>query len=325
MATQAIAGSVDKVLTLGFPSILKEVGMGAYNANPTMNLLQKNRSTWQGESVQAGVVTSTAYTDKANSYQNDDSVDTSSVEPVTAVQFELGGYQSSVNISGMKIRKVGTSTQKIMDLQRLETALCLKGLVEKMAQHLFQSTNDAKGILSLSTITDATTTIAGLAGSATWGGTTTASGVFSTQGKNDLMTLYNTLSVFDNSVDQSDGTSGFSNEPNISITRRQEFQLYWASLEPSMRYEPNGKGDVGFAKLTFMGMPIIVDQHVAPGVWYMFRKEALKWKVMSGADFTPLPVATTTAQPDTWNRGVIWNGQLVFNSRRPFGKLTGIS
>ena len=325
MATQAIAGSVDKVLTNGFPTALKEVGMGVYNANPTIALIQKNRSTWQGESQQGGVVTSTAYTDKAQSYQNDDPVDTSSVEPVTAIQFELGGYQSSVNISGMKIRKVQTSLQKIMDLQKLETALCLKGMVERMAIHFFQATNDAKGIISLSTISDATTTIAGLAGSSTWGGTTTAAGAaFSVVGKNDLMTLYNTLSVNDNSLEESNGTTGFSNEPDTHITRRQEQQLYWATLEPSMRYEVNGTGDVKL-KIAFMGSPVTVDQHCASGVWHMFKRNAIKWKVMSGADFTPLPVATTSTQPDMWARGVIWNGQVVFTSRRPFGKYTGIS
>ena len=325
MATQAIAGSVDKVLTLGFPSVLKDVGMGVYNANPTMNLIQKNRSTWQGESIQGGVVTSTAYTDKAQSYQNDDPVDTNSVEPVTAIQFELGGYQSSVNISGMKIRKVGSSTQKIMELQKLETSLCLKGLVERMAIHFFQAANDSKGILSLSTISDATTTIAGLAGSSTWGGTTITSGVFSAQGKNDLMTLFNTLSVLDNSVDEGNGTSGFSNEPDTSITRRQEYQLYWASLEPSMRYTSNDTGDIKFKTIKFMGTDIVVDQHSASGVWHMFKRSLLKWKVMSGADFTPLPVATTSTQPDMWARGVIWNGQVVFSSRRGFGKAISLS
>ena len=323
MATVAIAGSTDKVLTLGFPGVLKEVGMQILQASPTWSLIERKKETWEGESIQAGVVTNDGYVTKAQSYQNDDTVDTTSVEPVSAVQFELGGYQSSVNLSGMKIRKVETSPRKLMGLQKLETRLAIIGLVERMSIHLFQAANDAKGVLSLATISDATTTIAGLAGSGTWGGTTTASGVFSAQGKTDLMTLYSTLSV-NATFDESNSKSGLQNEPDVSITRRQESQLYWASLEPSMRYTAGGTGDVKLM-IAFMGHPIVIDQHVTSGQWHMFRKSSLHLRVMSAADFTPLSVATSTTQPDMWSRGLIWNGQLVFNSRREFGKLTGLS
>lgn len=323
MATQAIGGAADKVLTLGFPGVLKEIGMQVLSASPLWSQIERKKEAWEGESIQAGVVTSTGYVDKAQSYQNDDTVDTTGQEPVTAVQFELGGYQSSVNISGMKIRKVGTSPRKLMDLQKLESRLCIIGMVERMSIHLLQGSNDAKGILSLSTISDATTTIAGLAGGTTWGGTTTGSGVFSAQGKTDLMTLYSTLSVFA-TFDESNTKTGFQMEPDLNVTRRQEHQLYWASLEPSMRYAPGGEGDVKL-KLAFMGAPILVDQHVASGVWHMFRRSELHLRVMSAADFTPLPAATSTSQPDMWARAVIWNGQLVFNCRRHFGKLTGLS
>ena len=324
MATQAIAGSVDKVLTNAFPTALKEVGMGVYQNAPTWSLLQKRKSTWHGESKQGAVVTSTAYTDKAQSYQNDDSVDTGSVEPFSAVQFELGGYQTSVNISGMKIRKVQTSLQKILDLQKGETRLAHIGMVERISQHLFQAANDAKGIISLSTATDATTTLAGLAGGSTWGGTTTAGGVFSAQGKNDLMTMWNTLQVNMDSLNESNPAKGLNNTKYVHITRRQEYQLYWASLEPSMRFTANGTGDIGM-KITFMGDPIYVDQHVASGVWYVLDLNAIDLNVMSGADFTALNPATSTTQPDTWARAVIWNGQIVFTSRRGFGKVTGLS
>ena len=323
MATQAIAGNTDKVLTLGFPGMLKGVGMQVYSGHPVFKeLLYKKTDTWQGESTQIGVVTSTY--DKVQAYQNDDTFDTTSREPVTAGQFELGGYGGEVNIPGMKIRKIQSSTQKLMGAQKLETELLMNDFAEKMSVDFFATANSSKGILSLSTLTDATTTIAGIAGGSTWGGTTTASGTFSTQGLTDLMTLYTGLSVFA-TLGINRSTKGYQNEPDWCITTRALWQAYWTRLVADMRFTPNGDGDVKFKTLTFMGAPITVDTHVASGVWYMLRKDTLSFPVMDDANFTHTKIPPSMEQPDSWAEAVIWNGQVVANSRRPLGKLTGMS
>lgn len=322
MATTAIAGSADKVLTLGFPGMLKGVGMQVYDGHPVFSeLLAKKSDTWHGESTQVGIVTSTY--DKVEAYQNDDTVDTTSREPVTAGQFELGGYHGSVNIPGMKIRKIGTSTPQLMTAQKLETELLMNDFAEKMSTDFFAATNSSKGILSLSTLTDSTTTIAGVAGGATWGGTTTASGPFSSQGLTDLMTLYTGLSVFaDLGINRT--TKGYQNEPDWCITTRALWQAYWSRLVSDMRFSPNGTGDIKM-KLTFMGAPITVDTHVASGVWYMLRKDTLRFPVMADANFTHIKLPPSLEQPDSWGMYVNWNGQVACNTRRPLGKLTGMS
>lgn len=323
MATQAIAGSVDKVLSAALPGVMKQVGLQVYNGHPFWRKIDRgsNKKGWEGDSIQAAVITSTY--SKAASYQNDDSVNTSAVEPFTAVQYEMGGYQSSINIPGMKIRKVQSAATKLLDLMKTEAKLAIVDMVDLMSTHLFQTSNDAKGIYSLDTWTDASTTIAGLAGSSTWGGTTTASGSFASQGKNDLMTLYMTLGSYADFDDESD-TTGIQNTPTISVTRRTEYQYYWNSLESSMRYTPGGKGDVNL-QLMFMGTPVVADPHVSSGRWYMLKTDELYLYVHPDADFTTLPPLRESTQPDVWSRGIIWNGQLVGNTRRPQGKLTGIT
>ena len=322
MASQAIAGSVDKVLTLGFPGMLKGVGMQVYNGHPTFaQLFASKKDTWHGESTQVGIVTSTY--DKVAAYQNDDTLDTTSREPVTAGQFELGGYQGEVNIPGMKIRKIGTSTPMLMQAQKLETELLMNDFAEKMSVDFFAAANSSKGILSLSTLSDATTTIAGVAGGATWGGTTTASGVFANVGLSDLMTLYTGLSVFAN-LGINRNTKGYQNEPDWCITTRALWQAYWSRLVADMRFAPSGEGDIKL-KLTFMGAPITVDTHVALGVWYMLRKDTLHFPVMDDANFEHIKIPPSIEAPDQWAMAVIWNGQVVVNTRRPLGKLTGLS
>ena len=321
MATARIAGSVDKVLATALPDMLRPIGMQVYNAHRLFSRINKagNKKEWEGESLQGAVVTSTY--GKAASYANDDTVNTTGVEPFTAVQWELGGYQVSINIPGQKIRKVQTSPQKLYNLAESEIRLAMHDMMDLMSTHLFQSTNDSKGILSLDTLTDASTSIAGLAGSSTWGGTTTASGPFASQGKADLMTLFMTLAKYQGwdlkPGDQFDG-------PDLMVTRSTEWQLYWASLEGSMRYQAMGKGDVKL-DTTFMGQPIVLDEHLISGRWYQLRTGDLSLYVMDDADFELLPETRATTQPDMFARAAIWNGQIVMRSRRMHGKLTGLS
>lgn len=324
MALARVAGSVDDVIAGALPGVIRPVGMQVYNGHPVWNRISRGnrKRPWEGESIQGAVVTGTY--GKAASYTNDDTVDTTSVQPVSAVQFEMGGYQNSINLPLMKVRKVKSSPQRLYELLAFHTKLAMEDMMDLMSTHFLQSSNDAKGILSLAVASDATTTIAGLAGSATWGGTSTASGAFASQGKNDLMTLDSTLSVYQASLGAEGSDSGFQSEPDLMITRRQERQFYWNSLESGMRYTPNGKGDVGFASITFNGRPIIVDTHCQSGQWHILRSSELYLYVASDADFLVHPPVRSTSQPDMIAVGIVWNGQVVFTTRRHFGKLTAL-
>ena len=324
MATQAIAGTSDKVLSAALPGLLKGVGLMAYNGHALWSKIDRGgrKKEWEGDSIQAAVMTSKY--NKAASYQNDDTVDTTSVEPFQAVQFEMGGYQVSINLPGMKIRKVQSQPNRLFELLKTETTAAVVDMIDVMSGHLLQATNYAKGILSLYTITDTSTTIAGLAGSSSWGGTTVTSGSFAAQGLNDLMTLHTTLSVYMPTLDDAGNNSGMQQEPDIHVTDRASWQRYWNRLESSMRYVPGGEGDVKL-KLAFMGTPVMVDTHATSGSWFALHSPSMYMYVHPDADFEVLPSQRTTTQPDTWSRAAIWNGQIVFNSRRHFGKCISIS
>jgi len=316
MATVRIAGQADKVLAGALPGLAMKLGMQAYDGIPLFRRLIEcgRKEAWEGESSQGAVLTETY--DKASSYQNDDAVrSTDDVEPITAVQFELGGYQTTVNIPKMKIRKVQSSPKKVYDLAKIFAKIAIWDMKNLMSRDMFAAANDADGILSLSTITDATTTIAGLGGSAAWGGTTTQSGSFASQGKADLMTLWSTLSQYGELDAQGGGE-----EPDLHVTRKTERDYYWVSLESGMRYTPGGKGDVKL-NLTFWEKPIIADEHCASGVWYMLNTNQMILKIMPGADFSISNEILDATQPDMYNRGIVWNGQIHIVSRRYHGKL----
>lgn len=320
MASVAVRGSDSRVISAALPGVVKGVGAQVYNSNVVLNRIRKGGNTrpWRGESEQIAVFDQEY--DKSQAYQDDDAVlSTDAVKIVTAGQFELGGYQSTVNLPGMELRKVKSTAGKVYDLLKVHTQAAFMGMRDTMADDLFATGNSAKGLLSLSTMTDASTTIAGISGGTGWGGTTVASGSMLTQGKKDLYTTYSTLSSY-GSLENEAGTDS----PDISVTAKANKDYYWLALQAGMRYSAGGKGDVAM-DLMFMGKPIIADEHCASGVWYLLNTKKMFLYVMPDANFKVLEPTRSEQQPDMYNIGIIWNGQLVFNTRRYSGKCTGMS
>lgn len=317
MATTVVAGTQNKILATAFPGVVAGYALQVLNGHPILSRLNKVKKAWIGESIRVRLINDASST--AQSYTDFDEFDITEQEPMIAGDYEMGGYGATVAFAGMQLRKISPSNYSgLKDLLEIETKLQMLNIRDKMSDNLFAAANDAKGILSLSTITDATTTIAGVGGSSTWGGTTTSSGSMATQGKDDMMTMFNTLSQYASSLDgkANDGT-------DLICCTNTVAQYYWATLEPSMRYTPMGKGDVGLT-LEFMGIPLTTDQHVASGVMYFLNLGHLELRVHSEADFTPSEPITPVDQ-DAFVKRIIWNGQLVCDGRRYQGKLNTLS
>lgn len=319
MATSNPVAQYKKALVGVLPGILDRVGMNVYNNHPLWAKIGKTgqKKPWEGEAIRAKIVGATY--DKADSYSGYDTLDTTAKEPFTVGDFEMGGYFNTVTIDGMTMAKYRTAPKRLFSLLEDEVKLALIDMRDKMTSHLFAAANDSKGLLSLSTLTDASTTIAGISAGANWGGTTTASGVFASQGKNDMMTMWDTLGQYASSLDDDNGDDA----PDLLVTTQAVRRKYWASLEPSMRYTPGGAGDVNL-KLSFMGAPIVADTACASGVMYFLNTRHLWLYVVPGRDFTPQESINAIDQ-DAMCQKILWNGQIVTNARRFNGKLTSIS
>ena len=319
MATANAVGTFNKVLASTIQDYVSKFGMQVYNSSPFLaRLLQKDlKKKWVGEAVRVKLVGARYKT--AQTYTDYDTGNVSVSEPFTVADFELGGYIQFVTLAGMQRRKNAAMGTRIFDLAKTETQVAIQSIRDLVATHLFQATNDAKGFLSLSTITDATTTIAGVAGSGTWGGTTTASGSFAGQGKTDLWTLYHTLNQY-----AGHGSQGLDEVDLILMNNTTSFRYYMASMEPSMRYTPGGKGDVGFSDIKFMGKDVVADPFVTSTQVYMLNTDHFELHVMPDADMT-MQEERFAYDGDSSTVPIILNGQLVTNGRRYHGKLTGVT
>jgi hypothetical protein len=317
MATTNPVGQMNKALVGMFPGVLEAVGMNVYDSHPFLKKLNKNKKAWVGEAIRVKLVA--AEYDKTQSYTGYDAFDTSAREVFTVGDFEMGGYTCPVTIDGMTMGKYRTAQKALFEMLGDEIKVAKSDFVKKFLTHFFATTNDAKGILSHYVLSDASTTIAGVAGSTTWGGTQTTSGAFATQGLNDMMTINDTLSQYQGTLDGSDTVDG----PDMIVTTQSIRRSYWAELEPGMRYEPNGIGDVKLS-LAFMGVPLSADMLVTSGMMHFINSNHMQLHVVPGRDFTPREDVVAIDQ-DAFSRTFLWNGQLVTNARRFQGTLVSIS
>ena len=319
MATSTPVGTFNKVLASTVQGYVDAMGMQVYNGNPLLNrILEKgNKRKWTGEAIRVKLVGAAYKT--AQSYTDFDTGNVGVSEPFTVADFELGGYMQWVTMSGMQERKNADAGTRIFDIVKQETKVAVQSMKDLVSTHLYQATNDAKGFLSLATLTDATTTVAGVAGSGNWGGTTTTSGSFASQGLNDLWTLYLTLSQYAGL-----GTNGMDEPDLIVMNNTTSFRYYMANMQTSMRYTPNGKGDVGFGEITFMGKTVLPDPACASGNIYMLNTDHLFLYIMPGADMT-VKEERMAYNADSTSIPILLNGQLVTNGRRYLGKLASVS
>lgn len=319
MAAQLAVGVFNKVLAAATGMYVEKFGMQVYNASPVFKKILDggNKRKWTGESVRIKMVGATYKA--AKSYTDFDTIDVAKSEPFTRADFEMGGYSQAVTFSGMELAKTKGNETKLFDMAKVETQVAVQSIRDLMATHLFAATNDSKGVLSLATITDATTTIGGVSGSGNWGGTTTTSGSYAAQGKTDMWTLFLTLSQYATLTG-----AGVSEPDLIVMNNTTGYRYYISVMESGMRYAPGEKGDVSFGSVTFMGKQVMPDPFCASGNIYMLSTPDLQVHVVSDRDMT-IQQDRWAYDQDALTTPILWNGQLVCIARRTQGKLSSVT
>ena len=323
MATSTPVGTQDKILATTMQKWAPKVGLQVYNSTPVLKKVidNGNKKKWEGEAQRQTIVNAT-YKAPVR-YNNYGTANTTPQEPLTVADFEMAGYMQAVTLSEMQLRKNSSSETKMIDLLATEMQLAMQSMRDAMETDLLATANVTSGLLSLDTITDASTTIGGVGGSSTWGGTTTASGAFTSQGLNDMLTLWQTLSQYADLSGK--GGSGITSgdQPDLLITTQAVERSYFNELQPQMRFTGDEKLDTGSA-LAWFKVPVLSSTYPTSGRLYMINSRHLTLWVHPQADFTMKPAVHPTNQ-DAWTRLIVWNGALGTSERRKHGKLTGLT
>jgi hypothetical protein len=246
------------------------------------------------------------------SYVGYEALDLTPQEGQTIARFTWRQKAGGISISGLE-RRSNSGDAKLGDLLEDKIQQCEMTMSDTMSRDFWGSNGDAKSVDGLGIILDTAATCGGLAPATYtfWKGTSTASGSFAAQGLKDMRTLYNTISL---GQDTPDGL----------FTTQTIFEYYENALQPLQRYTDESIANSGFENLKFKGKPLFFDRDCTSGQVVMLNSKHIKLHVHKDADMTTTPFVTPDGQ-DASSATILWMGNMIVRQRRKLGRLTAVT
>lgn len=306
--------NIDETLTLSWTNMMKGVRDNIFNANNALKwFYDKNKTKKKGgASLSHGILYGTNNT--AGSYQRYDVLNTTPQDGLTRDQWVWAQYAVSVSIDGFTERIANASDSMLADALEEKKFQAEESLSRLLEGHLFASSPGAKDLRSLPVIVLASGTEGQINGSTStwWQSQVTASGSFAAQGRSDLTTLCNTLSI-----------RNPGGMPEQLLSDQTSYEAYESSLVAQYRYTDNTP-DIGAKKLLFKEIPWIWSNQANSGVIYALHSKAIELIVNSDTDFVATPFQKPVDQ-DARTSQVLLACCLTTGIRRKLGKLTGVT
>lgn len=309
-------GNVDETLTLSLVNMVPGIRDNVYKSNPLLKqLYDKGNGKMKlsgGTSISHGLLYEANTT--ATSYQRYDRLDVTPQDGLTRDQYSWAQYAVSVTVDGFSERS-NSGKQKIEDLMSTKKMQAEEALSLRLEQDMFKATPGHKDIQSLATLVASSGTVGGVNGTTStwWASTVVSSGSFAAQGRQDLTTAYNTVSI--------NNPNGL---PELIVSDQTSFEYYESTLVPHERFADNKLGDIGFQNLKFKNVPWVWSPQATAAVIYVISFKGLEFFVHSEADFETTPFVKPADQ-DAKTAQILLQCALTTGNRRKLAKLTGIT
>ena len=248
-------------------------------------------------------------------YDGYDALTVTPAAELTAAQFKWKQAYGSITVNGREDRIQNKGKHQVIDLVKQKMEGGEMALRDMLNDALFAASPAAKDLASLVTSIDATSSIGDINSTtySFWQSRVTASGSFASQGRADMLTMWNNLAV----------RNGGGN-PDLILTTTDIHGFYEGSLTPMQRYESRDTGDASFRDLMFKSTPVRFDAQATSGVMYFLNSEVIDFSVDPDTDFH-LTEWVKPANQDAKVAQLLFAGELVVKNRRKLGKLTGIT
>ncbi len=291
----------------------KEVANAIFNRIPTFEYLNSKGKIMLDGGASIVVPLEVARNTTAKFYDGYDLLDVTVQDNHTAAQYKWKQAAASVSISGREANIQNRGESALMNLLDMKQKNAERSLRDIINQKLHGASNSAKEITSLVTMIDATSTIGDINSTANsyWQASSSAGGVFASQGVADWRSKYNTL-------------KNRQGNPDMILTTQTVFEAYEATMAPQIRYTPMSTGDARFRDLEFAGAKVRFDDQCASGVSYFLDSDALHLFVSENVNF----IYNDFVRPPDQDAKVaqfLVGLELATSNRRLLGKVTGQS
>lgn len=251
-------------------------------------------------------------------------------DPVTQARYQWAFYREPVVIYEQD-EKIA-SGDAVFDLVEANVEKAKNALTEKIAQHIYTTSTDSASVslqgLNLAVPDDlgnSSTTYGGIAGATYtfWQAASNSSaiGAFATLALPAMRTAFNAASK-----------SKGGGSPNLIVMSQSGFEAYESlvsthhEITTATSNKVKQMADLGFATLSFKGVPVVWDPYIDSDEMYFINDDAVQLVTMPGDDFR-LTDFESTKHEGLFARvaWIIWNGQMSVRERRQLAKLRGLT
>ena len=306
--------NIDETLTLSMTNMIPGIRDNVFNSNNTLKWFTNNGKVKKkgGTSLSHGLMYGTNTT--AAAYQRYDVLDVTPQDGLTRDQWTWAQYAVSQTIDGFteRIANAGDSAlADALDEKKMQAEESLSRLIEG---DFFVQSNASKSMRTLATIVldSGTEGQVSATTSTWWKAVNTTSGSWAAQGRSDLTTLVNTLSI-----------RNPGGMPEVLLSDQNAYEFYESSLVSQYRYTDNTP-DIGAKKLLFKEIPWIWSNQATSGVIYALHSKAIEFIVNSDTDFIVTPFVKPANQ-DARTSQILFAAALTTGVRRKLGKLNSVT
>jgi hypothetical protein len=309
-------GNVDEVLTLSLANMVPGIRDNVYKSNPVLAYIYEKGNGKMtvngGASLSHGIMYEANST--AMSYSRYQRLDVTPQDGLTRDQWAWAQYAVSISVDGYSERANG-GKQKIEDIMAAKKKQAEEALSLRLEQDMFKASPSSTDMQSLATIIASSGTVGGINGTTStwWASTVVSSGSFAAQGRQDLTTAYNTVSI-----------NNPNGAPELIASDQNSFEYYESTLVPHERFTDNKLGDLGFQNLKFKNVPWVWSPQGTSGTIYVISFKGLEFFVHSEADFETTPFVKPVDQ-DAKTAQILLQCALTTGNRRKLAKLTGVT
>jgi hypothetical protein len=243
-------------------------------------------------------------------YTGTETFNTADTDNISGSVWQWKQLYENITISG-RDKMVNNGDAAILDFVKSKTQIAEKTMIDRMGDGLYSAGTDAKSILGLATLVDATDTVGGISGSTySWwaaqeNSSTTTLSMSALQTQHTLLTKNN------------DG-------PTVAMATRTLYNSYYGLLQPQQRFQDGDTAKGGFSSLMFNGIPFIAGAKV-PANHVFFLNESYLHLVVHGERDMKFTGFKDPINQDAEAGQILWMGALAVSNRRMHGKFTALT
>lgn len=281
-----------------------------FDSDPLLQRLKKKSYQKVDGGTSMLVPLNYAQTTASDWYTGADTLSTTDNDQITAAEYSWKQLYANITIS-RRDELVNSGDAQIVNFVKSKTQIAEKTMIDKLGDGIYSDGTTAKSIVGLRVIVDSANTVGGISQSTySWwqaqeDGSTTTTSIAA------LQTMFNTLTINNES-------------PTVIMGTRARYNSYYGLLQPQQRFMDSETAKGGFQSLMFNGVPFIAGSKVPTSHVLMLNENYLHLAVHKDEDMRFEPFAKPLNQ-NVKVAKVYWFGAFGSSNNRMHGKFTALA